>query len=170
MADDDVQAANFKHVEGGWQGQIEQSYDHDIQEVWAALTTPEVVAQWIATAHIDLRQGGRVHIDFEDSGLVIDSVITQLDAPHLIEYSWSQGDEPQRPLTWALQPEGAATHLTLTVRIPESEDIVKAVAGFSGHLQMLAGVLEGVPIKFPFNHYMAARKVYTELAKGLKPA
>jgi len=48
------------------------------------------------------------------------------------------------------------------VRLPEGEDPAKACAGFEGHLEMLAAALEGVPIRFPFDLFVQARKVYGE--------
>ena len=59
-----------------------------------------------------------------------------------------------------MQSEAEGTHLTLTVGIPAGEDAAKACAGFEGHLEMLAAALEGVPIKFPFDVFLAARKAY----------
>jgi hypothetical protein len=52
--------------------------------------------------------------------------------------------------------------LTLTVRLPADEDIAKACAGFEAHLDMLAAALEGVPIPFPFERYLAARRAYKD--------
>jgi hypothetical protein len=48
------------------------------------------------------------------------------------------------------------------VRVPTGEDLAKACAGFDAHLDMLAAALEGVSIKFPFDVFVQARKVYAE--------
>jgi uncharacterized protein YndB with AHSA1/START domain len=107
--------------------------------------------------------GGRVHIDFGDSGVVIDSTVLAFDPPQLLAYSWSSGDEPERPLRWELGTVDGGTVLTLTVLLPAQEDIAKACAGFEAHLDMLAAALEGVPIRFPFERYVAARRAYQEI-------
>jgi len=107
-----------------------------------------------------------VHIDFADSGTVIDSRVTAFEAQRVLAYSWSSGSEPERPMRWALAPAGAGTTLTLTLQIPANEDAAKACAGFEGHLDMLAAALEGVPIKFPFQRFLQARGAYTEQLAG----
>jgi hypothetical protein len=55
------------------------------------------------------------------------------------------------------------TQLILTVRLPAGEDIAKACAGFDAHLEMLAAALEGVPIRFPVDHFLKTRRSYQEL-------
>jgi hypothetical protein len=55
------------------------------------------------------------------------------------------------------------TQLILTIRLPAGEDAAKACAGFDAHLEMLAAALEGVPIRFPVDHFLKARRAYQEL-------
>lgn len=147
----------------GFEGRLQRFYPHPPDTLWAMLTTPAEFAQWIAPGTMALEKGGRVHIDFADSGTVIDSTLTEYEPQRLLEYSWSSGDEPPRPLRWELAAKGEGTRLTLTVHTPAGEDAAKACAGFEGHLDMLAGALEGVPIKFPFEHFVAARKAYSQM-------
>ncbi|WP_281059049.1 hypothetical protein [Mesorhizobium sp. M2C.T.Ca.TU.002.02.1.1] len=42
------------------------------------LTEPPQFVRWLAPGSIELRKGGRVHIDFGDSGVVIDSTVLAL--------------------------------------------------------------------------------------------
>src|SRR5690606_30786927 len=107
----------------------ERVYEHDQAALWRMLTEPQALAQWLAPGTIELRSGGAVRIDFADSGTVIDSKVLALDPPRLLEYSWSSGNEPERPLRWELNPVAGGTQLVLTVRIPASEDASKACAG-----------------------------------------
>ncbi len=124
------------------------------------LTEPQELAQWLAPGSIEFRLGGAVHIDFADSGRMIESTVLEFDPPRLLAYSWSSGNEPERPLRWELDAVGAGTRLLLTLRLPATEDIAKACAGFDAHLEMLAAMLEGVPIRFPLDFYLARRRVY----------
>ena len=125
------------------------------------LTDPTSLPQWIASGTIESRKGGKAHLDFQDSGIVIDSEVIEFDPPQALAYSWSSGNQPLRPLRWELEDTGKGTQLTLTVGIPAGEDPAKACAGFEGHLEMLAAALEGVPIKFPFDLFLQARAAYT---------
>ena len=103
-----------------------------------------------------------MRIDFADSGIVIDSTVTAFEPGRVLEYSWSSGEQPQRPLRWELHPRGAGTRLDLFVEVPADEDIAKACAGFEGHLEMLATALEGVSTRFPFDLFVQTRKSYAE--------
>ena len=136
---------------------------HPPTAVWHMLTDNAALAQWLAEGSIELRPGGRVHIDFGDSGVVIDSTVLDLAPQERLAYSWSNGDQPARPLHWALEATGAGTLLALTVTLPAGEDLAKACAGFAAHLEMLAAALEGVPAKFPFPLYLEKRTEYQAL-------
>jgi uncharacterized protein YndB with AHSA1/START domain len=156
----------MRHLaDGGYEGRLERRLDHDRHAVWRMLTEPQALVQWLAPGSIELRIGGRVHIDFADSGRIIDSTVLGLDAPRLLEYSWSTGDEPQRPLRWELSEDKTGTRLVLTVRLPRGDDAAKACAGFEAHIEMLAAALEGVPIRFPLDYYLESRRAYQELLR-----
>lgn len=138
--------------------------DHPAARVWTLLTDPARLADWLAPGSIELRPGGRARLDFTDSGTVIDSLVTAFEPGALLEYSWGGPDDPPRPVRWSLDIEGpAACRLTLTLTTPASEDAARAAAGWEAHLEMLAAALEGVPIRFPFERFKAARDAYRAL-------
>ncbi len=139
---------------------LERIIEDEPQRVWAALTRPEALVQWLAPGSIDLRVGGAARLNFADSGTVIDSTVTALEPPRLIEYSWSAPGEPERPVRWEIAPAGDNTQLTLTLTMPASEDAGRSCAGWAAHLEMLAAALAGVPIKFPFETFKAARDAW----------
>jgi uncharacterized protein YndB with AHSA1/START domain len=163
MNDEAVVSGRIQRLAEAWEGRLERWVGHDRETVWRMLTEPQQFVQWLAPGSIELREGGRVHIDFGDSGVVIDSTVLAFDPPRLIAYSWSSGTEPERPLRWDLAAASEGTALTLTMRLPAQEDIAKACAGFEAHLDMFAAALEGVSTRFPFERYLAARHAYQEL-------
>jgi uncharacterized protein YndB with AHSA1/START domain len=134
--------------------------DNHLDEVWAALTRADQLVQWLAPGDIELCVGGRARLNFTDSGIVIDSTVSAIKSPNLLEYSWSGPGEPVRPVRWELEPVGAAVGLTLTLGVPADEDAGRSAAGWAAHLDMLAAALAGVPIKFPFELFKAAREAY----------
>lgn len=160
--EDGTRLAEIKRIGENVEARLERTFDHDRAIVWRMLTEPSGLAQWLAPGTIELRIGGRVHIDFGDSGQTIESSVRQLDPPRLLEYSWSSGEEVDRPLRWELTAFEGSTRLSLNVKLPASEDIAKACAGFDAHLEMLAAALEGVPIRFPLDHFLKARRLYGE--------
>ena len=156
-------AGSIKRLGSVFEARFERIFEHHRDAVWRMLTDPQAFVQWLAPGTIELFPGGMVRIDFGDSGTTIDSTVLQLESQRLIEYSWSSGDEPTRPLCWELQTVGTGTRLILTLRLPGTEDIVKACAGFDAHLEMMAAALEGVPIRFPIEYYLDCRRVYERL-------
>ncbi|HEX7324375.1 MAG TPA: SRPBCC family protein [Rhodanobacteraceae bacterium] len=160
-----------KLADGSFESTLQRTYaDHDRTEVWAMLTESAKLAQWIAPGSIEPRTGGKAHIDFQDSGIVIDSAVTAFDPPHTLAYSWSSGSQPLRPMRWQLATVDGGTQLTLAIGTPAGEDPAKACAGFEGHMEMLAAALEGVPIKFPFDLFLKARAAYNQQIGKQEPA
>lgn len=164
MTENTAPTGTIKRLDdGSLEGRLHRTFSgHDRAAVWQMLTQPASLAQWLASGSIEPRVGGRARIDFQDSGILIDSEVTEFDAPHVLAYSWSSGAQPLRPLRWALEDVSDGTGLALTVVTPAGEDAAKACAGFEGHLEMLAAALEGVPIKFTFDLFLQARAAYGE--------
>ncbi len=160
MTDQNEELGVLSRSNGYLHGRLVRFIDHGQQVVWAMLTDPVKLAEWVAPGTLELRQGGAVKINFADSGTLIDSTINAFDAPRLIEYSWSSPGQPSRPVRWELEADGGNTRLTLTVSVPEGEDIARACAGWEAHLMMLLGAIEGVPIKFPFERFKSTREEY----------
>lgn len=160
MSETEFQPGRIRRLDDGAEGQLQRIIEHPPADVWRMLTEPQGLAQWLAPGTIELRQGGAVRIDFADSGTLIESTVLALEPERLLEYSWSSGEQPERPLRWTLNPVERGTQLVLTVRLPAGEDIAKACAGFEGHLEMLVAALEGVPIHFPVDLFLQARKAY----------
>ena len=77
--------------------------------------------------------------------------------------------EPERPVRWETTAQNGGTHLVLTVRVPDTEDIAKSCAGWEAHLQMLQAALDGAPIKFPFDRFKATRESYKARVAAMRP-
>lgn len=159
--------AKFTRYGDVMEAKLTRVIDDSLDRVWAALTEPEELVKWLAPGEIELREGGAARLNFTDSGIVIDSKVSQIDPLSVLEYSWSGPGEPLRPVRWELRAKGDDVLLDLTLRMPASEDAGRACAGWDAHLEMLAAALAGVPIRFPFEHFKAARDAYrAELARG----
>ena len=144
----------------GTAARMTRSFAHPASYVWEMLTAPARLAEWLAPGTIEPKVGGAARLDFKDSGIVIDSTVTEFDPVKAIAYSWSGPGEPLRPLRFGLQSDGAGTTLEITLRVPKGEDAARSAAGFEAHLEMLAAALEGVPIKFPFLLFKELRAAY----------
>jgi uncharacterized protein YndB with AHSA1/START domain len=157
---DDAQLAELSRDSGFVVARMVRVIEHPPQSIWRALTEPAVLAQWLAPGRIEQRVGGAVRLDFADSGTVIDCRVSAFEPGRVLEYSWSSPGEPLRPVRWELAAEGESTTLILIQKTPAAEDPGRACAGWEAHLEMLQAALEGVPIKFPFERFKAARDAY----------
>ena len=153
----------IQRVGNRFEARIERALEHDQQAVWKMLTDPSLLPQWLAPGSLSLSKGGAAKLTFPESGTNVESVVTEVDPPRLIEYSWSCPGEPGRPLRWEAVATPGGTRLSLTLGIPDNEDIARTCAGWDAHLEMFAAAMEGVPIKFPFDRFKAAREAYRKL-------
>lgn len=144
-------------------------FEHEQIIIWQMLTEPDKLPQWLAPGKLSLVKGGSATLNFSESGTDVRSIITDVDPPSMIEYSWSSHGEPARPLRWEVDAKAGHARLSLRLRIPDTEDIARAAAGWEAHLDMLAAALEGVPIKFPLQRFKIVREAYRARVSGLTP-
>ena len=161
MADlDQEKLGAIAKADGYFEAHFERTIAHNQNTVWDMLTDPAQFVDWLAPGEIDLCQGGRAKLVFADSGTIIDSTVSACEPPGLLEYSWSNLGEPERPVRWETAAVDDGCRLMLTVRVPEDEDIARTSAGWEAHLAMLLAALEGAPIEFPFELFQTARELY----------
>jgi uncharacterized protein YndB with AHSA1/START domain len=163
--------AQIQRSQGFVAAQFSVAFDHPAEQVWRHLTDPALLPQWMAPGEVGQALGAPVHLDFGDSGVVVDSVVTAFEPGRLIQYAWSAQGDPERPLTWRVEPNGEGrSRLELVVRIPEGEDAARGFAGWDAHLEMLAAALENVAVKFPFEHFKERRAHYAAQLQGAQAA
>lgn len=147
-----------------YRARLVRDIDHDLATVWSMLTDADKFVDWLAPGEIEPRRGGAAKLNFVDSGIVIDSTVSEYDPPKCLEYSWSGPGEPDRPVRWELQAtDDSRTRLVLTLGLPADEDVARSCAGWEAHLMMMLAALEGVPIKFPFERFQETRAAYNAL-------
>lgn len=144
---------------------LERKIGHAPETVWNMLTDSVCLAEWLAEGSLDARQGGRVQLDFGNSGMPIDCRITECQPQRRLAYSWSSGGAPERPLVWELEAIGMGTRLSLTLLLPDDDLVPIACAGWDAHLEMLLAALEGISIHFPSSRFRQARARFELLVK-----
>ena len=132
----------------GYQLRFERQLRHPVETVWAALTKPARLAQWLAPGEIELTLGGRVHLAFTDGDGVIDGRVTAIAPPRLLEFTWLDKDADLGFVRWELIAEDGGTRLVLTHNLPESARAFgfPALAGWHSLLDQLAALLDGQPM------------------------
>lgn len=169
MSTEPEPGTQIRRINGAFEVRLGRFLSHDRATVWSMLTDAQHLPQWLAPGTIEPRPGGRVRIDFAESGATIDGTVRAIEPLARLEYNWGSGDEPERPLCWQLEAVGDATRLTLTLRLPAGDDVARACAGWDAHLEMLQAALEGVPIRFPVDRFRSVRRTCRDLPDQLPP-
>jgi uncharacterized protein YndB with AHSA1/START domain len=130
---------------------FERRLAHPVERVWSALTEPDEIAAWLALAEVELVEGGRVvltwqNTDTEGNTAVARGTVSRLDPPRLLEFD----TDIHGVLRWELQPDGEGCALTFTaeVELPEEYEL-EVLAGWHIHLDHLEHVLDGGTIDWP---------------------
>jgi uncharacterized protein YndB with AHSA1/START domain len=118
-------------------------YAKPVAKVWAALTIPERLEDWLGTAKIDLRVGGTLQLAFAN-GKSVEVSITRVDAPHVLGWSWMI-DGLDTSVLFELAPDGEGCRLTLTHSglSPRAGRGAGVRAGWHAILEGLADALDG---------------------------
>lgn len=149
---------------------FERRLAHPVERVWAALTEPAQVEQWLAAAEIDLVEGGRVqlrwlNVDDEGHDTVATGTITTLEPPHVIEFD----TDVHGLLRWEVRADGAGSVLTFTATVPAPNDyLMMSLAGWHIHLEHLDDALDGRVADWPnwyAKHYRRWAELHSEYAR-----
>jgi uncharacterized protein YndB with AHSA1/START domain len=111
-----------------------------IEKLWAALTTPERLADWFAQAKIDLRLGGEVEFCWDSTGQVETGFIVALKPPELLAWAVPGPDGRHSVVRWELKqedPTGLGTRLVLTTTELPAEHLLSVATGWHVHLHDL---------------------------------
>ncbi len=140
---------------GGYQLRFERHLRHPVEKVWAALTSPAQLAQWLAPGEIELTLDGRVYLAFTDGDSVIDGRVTAFAPPRLLEFTWTDKDDDLGFVRWELIAEDGGARLVLTHHLPESARPFgfPALAGWHSLLDRLAALLDGQPMSGAGNRW-----------------
>jgi uncharacterized protein YndB with AHSA1/START domain len=115
---------------------VEDVYDTDIDDLWAACTTPERLARWIAEVSGDLRVGGTIDVVFTSTwtGPVR---IEACEAPHHLLLRLEPGTEDETLVEAWLTEEGDKTRLVVEERGLPLDGLHFYGAGWQAHLEDL---------------------------------
>jgi len=122
-----------------------------IEKVWAALTVPERIADWLAVATPErggmLSVGVRFELRFPQSGYRTTCEVVAMEEPRLFAWTWGLPEGPPRledAVRFELAPDGDGCVLTLTNGSLARQDLESVAAGWHTHLEGLEGAADGV--------------------------
>jgi uncharacterized protein YndB with AHSA1/START domain len=130
---------------------IEDRYDTDIDDLWAALTDPGRLARWYGQVEGDLRPGGEFRLasaDLESTGRVeaCEPPRRLLVTTRETDESWRKGRGAppfEESLEATLTADGDQTILVIEVRGVPLDKIAFYGAGWQIHAENLAAYLAG---------------------------
>jgi len=167
-ADDDRGA--IRPLDGGWELRFERRLRHSPERVWAALTTPEGLACWLADAKIDPTPGGQMILRFTQpdhpASPDTDENRTQTNEVLVFEpftrFEHTFGSAEDSIVSWRLTPDGDGTHLTLIHRIPGRWQGARAnvLSGWQTHMEGLEDAIHGVRHPWPWDRWTALRDAW----------
>lgn len=129
---------------------FERLLDHPVDEVWRALTEPDRLRHWLADVVIDARQGGRIELRLgQPAGYEVTGVVTRVDPPKVLDYTWTSPGEPDGVVKWQLIPAGDRCILLFTHTLQGHWNEAGTLAAWHVHLALLATSLAGLPT-WPF--------------------
>ncbi len=151
-----------------------------IERVWAYLVEPDKRAKWFAGGPMDLREGGKVELEFRHSDLSAEppppeaggyestetAEVVRIDPPRLLVLNWhdvSGGEAGYSVVAFELAQQGDKVLLTLTnSRIAGRGNLVSVGGGWHAHLGVLEDVLEGREPRFFWQTYHARHADYDQ--------
>jgi uncharacterized protein YndB with AHSA1/START domain len=109
-----------------------------IGDTWAAITSPEELAQWWKCELLEPREGGR--IQRADAGL--SGTVKVVQAPYIFEFTWDdRNDQPGLVRFDLIEVAEGETLVTLVQYIPASQ-ILGAAAGWHEILERLGTYID----------------------------
>lgn len=143
---------------------LERRLNHPVEKVWAALTEPEQLKQWLAAARIDPRAGGEFVLDFDNTGHHMPGRVIKYDPPHLFEHTF--GDDANGVVRWELSPDGDGCLLKLSHTVYSTAEMANFLSGWHTHLELMEDALNGRPSPWNWDRWNELHDWYESRVAG----
>jgi len=158
---------------------LERLLPGPVERVWAYIIESDKRAKWLAAGEFDLRVGGKVRLEFDNSKLSCDEtapekykgrerhsfegIITRLEPLRALAHTWTwKGGNTE--VTYELTPRGKEVLFTIVHRRLGSDLVPSVMGGWDVHTGILADVLAG---KEPRPFWSTHSKLEREYAAAL---
>lgn len=145
-----------------------------IDKVWAALTVPERIADWLGVVTPEpgagLDVGAQFELRFPQNDYRTMCEVVAMDAPRLFAWTWGLPEGPARledAVRFKLAPDGDGCILTLTNGGLARQDLKSVAAGWHTHLEGLEGAADGVRSPWSAEREQPHLDHYTAALEGL---
>ena len=144
---------SLRSADGKGVVRIEDRYDTDIDDLWAAITDPARLARWHGQVEGDLRPGGEFRVYIEANDIESTGRVAVCEPPRRLVVTTRETDESYRKgqgvppfearLDAALTPDGDQTILVIEVQGMPLDVIAFYGAGWQIHAESLAAHIAG---------------------------
>ena len=146
---------------------FERRLGHPVEAVWAALTDPEELADWLGQGTLEPRAGGEVAIrtgpeDRPGRQRMISGRILEWDPPRVLEHEWIQPGLDISVVRYELEADAGGTILRLTHRRNVTPGATGGRAGGHAYLDRLAAHLDGVRVPAWWERRAEVQEAYGE--------
>jgi uncharacterized protein YndB with AHSA1/START domain len=141
---------------------LERLLPGSMELVWEYLTDSEKRGTWLATGEMDLRAGGAMHLEWNNSQLSphvepvpekykelagpvhMSGRIVDCDPPRLLTFTWG-GANSDSEVTFELAPRGDDEVLLVIThrRLPNRGEMISVASGWHAHVAILLDQLRG---------------------------
>ncbi len=121
---------------------MEDRYDTDIDDLWAALTDPTRLARWVADVEGNLHPDGDFRASFT-SGWEGPGRVDVCEPPHRLLVTMSPGQPDETVISAELVNDGRQTALVLEERGLPLDELAAYGAGWQAHAEDLAAFVAG---------------------------
>jgi uncharacterized protein YndB with AHSA1/START domain len=121
---------------------FERRYARPAETVWAALTDPARLANWIGPARVEPCLGGRYEL-FIDRQRPMTGRILTWEPPSVLEFSWDTGDAPASVVRCELTREGDGTLLVFRHNGVGFDWVALVLPGWHSLFEQMENLLSG---------------------------
>jgi len=142
----------------------ERRYPRPIETVWAALTEPARLADWLGEALVEPYVGGRYEL-FIDRKRPVNGRVLAWQKPTLLEFTWDTGDAPASVVRCELTPDGDGTRSVFLHKGVGFVWIGLVLPGWHVHLERLDSLLAGAVEPMSMPHWREMQTIYIDRYK-----
>lgn len=146
----------------------ERLYPRPIETVWAAMTQPERLADWLGAVDVEPRVGGRFNcfVNRDEEAQTRGEVLSW-EPPRLLEFSWSTPDTPEATKVRAeLSDAGEGrTRLVFTHGMMDRKWMGLTFPGWHQLLEKLGKLMTGEPNASPDGRWRELQGIYLDRYK-----
>jgi len=142
----------------------ERRYPRPVETVWAALTDPARLADWVGVARVEPHVGGRYELFIDDPRPMTGRILTW-QPPRLLEFTWDTGEAPPSMVRCELLADGDGTRLIFTHKGIGFVWIGLVLPGWHIHLERMTSLMSGRALPLDRKRWRELQAIYLDRYK-----